>query len=161
MSSPWGALENDSKRWGYSPWGALSLLEGAFRAHVFSLEIHIFDTCLSISSSGTIRVSSSRFGRTQFNPEICIRHFFQHLLYLYTFHTNHRFSLISMFWPFSGLLVPTMTSASKNQYRQPRFRAPLSKFDAVYIWSKVLLLMVLLLIKPVLACTGTWPLSAV
>jgi hypothetical protein len=32
------------------------------------------------------------------------------------------FSLISMFWPFPGFLVPTMTSVSKNLYRQPRFR---------------------------------------
>jgi hypothetical protein len=29
-----------------------------------------------------------------------------------------------------------MTSASKNQYRQPRFRIQLLQFDAVYIWSK-------------------------
>jgi hypothetical protein len=44
-----------------------------------------------------------------------------------------------MFWPFPGLLVPTMTSASNNQYRQPRFRVQLSQFDAVYRWSKVFL----------------------
>jgi hypothetical protein len=38
---------------------------------------------------------------------------------------------------FPGVLVPAMTSASKNQYRQPRFRVQLLQFDAVYIWSKV------------------------
>jgi hypothetical protein len=43
-----------------------------------------------------------------------------------------------MFWPFPGFLVPTMTSTSKNQYRQPRSRVHLSQLDAVYIWSKVL-----------------------
>jgi hypothetical protein len=47
------------------------------------------------------------------------------------------FSLISMFWPFPGVLVPAMTSASKNQYRGPRFRVELLRLDAVDIWSKV------------------------
>jgi hypothetical protein len=42
-----------------------------------------------------------------------------------------------MFWPFLGLIVPTMTSGSKNQYRQFRFRVQLLQCDAIYIWSKV------------------------
>jgi hypothetical protein len=50
-----------------------------------------------------------------------------------------RCSLISTFWPFPGLFVPAMTSASNNEYRQPRFRVPLSKCDAMYICSKVIL----------------------
>jgi hypothetical protein len=47
------------------------------------------------------------------------------------------FLSISMVWPFPGFLVPTMTSAPKNQDRQPRFRVHLSQFDAVYIQSNV------------------------
>jgi hypothetical protein len=82
---------------------------------------------------------------------------FRHIKFCCCIHfKSWRFSLIFMFWPFSGILLPTMTSASKNQYRQPRCRVPLSKIDAVYIWSTVFLLH-----KPVFACTGTWPLSAV
>jgi hypothetical protein len=53
------------------------------------------------------------------------------LLYLCIFKT-----LIFTFWPLPGLLVPDMMSASKNQYRQPRFRAHVSQVDAVHIWSK-------------------------
>jgi hypothetical protein len=50
------------------------------------------------------------------------------------------FSLISMRWPFLGLLVPTMTSASKNLDRQPRFRVHLSHVYAIHIWSTFLFL---------------------
>jgi hypothetical protein len=46
---------------------------------------------------------------------------------------QHSFSLIYMFWPFPGFLVNTMTSAWKNQYRQPRCRVRSSQFDAVYM----------------------------
>jgi hypothetical protein len=47
------------------------------------------------------------------------------------------FSLMSMFWPFPGLLVPSMTSASNKHYRQPRPRVPRSKTDAVYVVNGV------------------------
>jgi hypothetical protein len=43
------------------------------------------------------------------------------VVFVYIFKNSH-FSLNSMFWPFPGLLVPTMTSASNNQCRQLRFR---------------------------------------
>jgi hypothetical protein len=56
------------------------------------------------------------------------------LLHLSTAQRNACFSLISMFWPFPGLLVPTMTSASKNQYR-PDFEVSYYNLIAVYIRS--------------------------
>jgi hypothetical protein len=80
------------------------------------------------------RASYSRSGRIQFRPDMWFRH---RRWYLYTFCKSVSFSLLSMFWPFLGLLVPTMISASKSLYRQPRFRDQLSQFDAVYIWSTV------------------------
>jgi hypothetical protein len=40
---------------------------------------------------------------------------------LYTFQERVCFSLISIFWPFPGLLVPTMTSASKISTKSPDF----------------------------------------
>jgi hypothetical protein len=59
--------------------------------------------------------------------------------HVYTFQRSACFSLISMFWPFPGLLVLTMTSISKHQYRQ-RFRVQLLHVYAVYIWSNVFFL---------------------
>jgi hypothetical protein len=59
------------------------------------------------------------------------------LINLWSFQNSVCFSLISMFWPFPGLLVPTMMSASKNQYRQSRFRVQILQCDAVYIWSNL------------------------
>jgi hypothetical protein len=41
-----------------------------------------------------------------------------------------------MFLALTGLLVPTVTSASKNQCRHSRFRVP-STFGAIYLRSKV------------------------
>jgi hypothetical protein len=58
-------------------------------------------------------------------------------LHLHTFQNSACVSLISTFWPFPGFLVPSMTSASKNLYRQARFRANLSQFAAVYIRSMI------------------------
>jgi hypothetical protein len=54
-------------------------------------------------------------------------------LNLYAFQNSARFSLIAMFWPFPGLLAPTMTSVSRNQCRKPRFRG----VPFIYRWSKV------------------------
>jgi hypothetical protein len=58
-------------------------------------------------------------------------------LHVYAFQKSACYSLISMFWPFPGLLVPTMTSASKNQHGHSRSRVQLLQFDAVYVWSRL------------------------
>jgi hypothetical protein len=91
------------------------------------IEILKVNEFLTISSSGTIMVRSGIIFSFMMHPVSSRNMGFRYI----------SVSLNSMFWPFPGFLVPTMTSALKNQYRQPRFRVQLSQFDAVHVWLKV------------------------
>jgi hypothetical protein len=106
---------------------------------IFVHETLIFHTCCQFRFPGPLQwrlTSSSRSGCTKFSPEICDVHACLVISSVWIHFEKCLFSLISMFWPVPDLLVPTMTSTWKNQYRQPRSRVPSSTPDAVYLRSK-------------------------
>jgi hypothetical protein len=96
-----------------------------FEISSLSFEILVFGTYLvnfelrdrhgDVGHNLLVRDAPSFNQKSDFDPLLV------NLLHLYAFQKSWCFSLISMFWPFLGVPVPTMTSASKNQYDRPDF----------------------------------------